>query len=352
MKKTKLISFVIILVVVTIGTLMLVLSSVSEKRLLNLPEDELYTQMSKLESEQLISKINRLEKKHQTMEEKARLIPLFTALIKKADDFSEEQLIELISEKKTLSGIDSAFAEMFTMNEYNDSKLLALLDDSDIADETKEYIVSKADFSAEEFIEIFRMHDSRISVTAIKRLAAIAPDKMENLIEESISSEYEKVSDEKNRAICLAIAGYYEECANKDEANAVREQFAPVLKQIYEQSSSDLVRDEAIYALGRICDNEWFAWIIDNSTIDKYTKISVIERNFNMLKAMVESAKSEEEISSVIKAMKIHPVLDVGESLQLAIKKETLTESEELNSLIAFIQKEGMRAVDKYEKSK
>lgn len=352
MKKTKLISFVIILVVVIIGTLMLVLSSVSEKRLLNLPEDELYTQMSKLESEQLISKINRLEKKHQTMEEKARLIPLFTALIKKADDFSEEQLIELISEKKTLSGIDSAFVEMFTMNKYNDSKLLALLDDSDIADETKEYIVSKADFSAEEFIEIFRMHDSRISVTAIKRLAANAPDKMENLIEESISSEYEKVSDEKNRAICLAIAGYYEECANKDEADAVREQFAPVLKQIYEQSGSDLVRDEAIYALGRICDNEWFAWIIDNSTIDKYTKISVIERNFNMLKAMVESAKSEEEISSVIKAMKIHPVLDVGESLQLAIEKETLTESEELNSLIAFIQKEGMRAVDKYEKSK
>jgi len=187
-------------------------------------------------------------------------------------------------------------------------------------------------------------------VTAIKRLAVIASDKMADLVEESISSDYEKVSDEKRIAICLAIAGYYEECKDKEEADAVRKKFAPVLKQVYEKSYSDLVKNQSIYALGRICDNECFAWIIDNNTIDKYTKISVIERNFKMLKAMVESAESEEEISYVIKAMKLHPVLDVGESLQFAIEKGTLTESEELNSLIAFIQKKGMRAVDKYEK--
>lgn len=350
MRKKKLIPFLIVLVIVVIGILMLVFRSVSDKRLLNIPEDELYMQMSELDSEQLINRINRLEKKYPTMEEKARLLPLFTALIEKADNFSAEQLIDLISEKKTLSGIDSAFVEMYTINEYDASKLLALLDDSDIADETKDYIVSIGDFSAEELVEIFRMYDSQISVTAIKRLAAVAPDKLANLVEESTSSDHEDVSDEKNRAICLAIAGYYEDCTNKEEADVVREQFAPVLKQFYEQSDSELVQDEAIYALGRICDNEWFAWIIDNNSINKYTKISVIERNFKMLKAMVESAKSEEEISSVIKAMKLHPLLDIGESLQIAIDKGTLPKSDELESLIEFIQKEGIKAVDKYDK--
>lgn len=350
MRKKKLIPFLIVLVIVVIVILMLVFRSVSDKRLLNMPEDELYMQMSELDSEQLINIINRLEKKYPTMEEKTRLIPLFTALIEKADNFSVEQLIDLISEKKTLSGIDSAFVEMYTINEYDASKLLALLDDSDIADETKDYIVSIGDFSAEELVEIFRMYDSQISVTAIKRLAAVAPDKLANLVEESTSSDHEEVSDEKNRAICLAIAGYYEDCTNKEEADVVREQFAPVLKQFYEQSNSELVQDEAIYALGRICDNEWFAWIIDNNSINKYTKISVIERNFKMLKAMVESTKSEEEISSVIKAMKLHPLLDIGESLQIAIDKGTLPKSDELESLIAFIQKEGIKAVDKYDK--
>lgn len=349
MRKTKLITFLIILASVVIGIMLIVFRSVSDNKLLNLPEDEIYMQMSKLETPKLINKINRLEKKDQTIEEKARLLPLFTALIEKADDFSEEQLIELILKKKTLSGIDSAFVKMYTLNEYDSSKLIALLEDSNIADETKEYIISHGDFSAEEFTEIYRKYDGQILVSVIKRLAAIAPEKMVNLVEESISSDYEKMSDGKNRAICLAIAGYYEECPDEEEADAIRDRFAPVLKQIYEQSHSDLVQDEAIYALGRISDNEWLAWIIDNITIDKYTKISVIDRNFKKLKAIVESAKSEGEITSIIEAMKFHPLLDVGESFQLAIEKGTLTESEEINSLITFIEKKGMRAVDKYE---
>ncbi len=350
MRKKILISSLIVLVIVAIGISVLVFRSVSDKKLLNTPEDELYMQMSELDSKQLINIINRIENRYPTMWGREKLLPLYTALIDKANDFSEDQLIELISEKKTLSGIDSAFVEIYTINGFDASKLLVLLDDSNIADEVKEYIASRSDFSAEELVEIFRMYDSRISVTVIKRLAAAAPDKLAKLVEESISWSHNAVSDEKNRAICLAIAGYYEECTSKEEAYVVREQYAPVLKQFYEQSNSDLVQDEAIYALGRICDNEWFAWIIENNSINKYTKISVIERNANMLKAMVESAKSEDEISSVIEAMKIHPILDIGDSFQHAIANGTLPESDELNSLIAFIQKEGMKAVDKYEK--
>lgn len=244
MRKKKLILFLFVLVVVVISVMLLVFRSSSDKKLLNMPEDELYVKMSELDAKQLINKINRLEKKYPSMEEKAILLPLFTALIEKANDFSAEQLIELISDKKTLSGIDSAFVEMYTANQYDASKLLELLDDSTIADETKDYIVSHGVFSAGELAEIFRMYDSRISVTTVKRLAAIAPDKLVDLVEESISSGLGKVTDEKNRAICLAIAGYYEDCTDKEEADAIREQFAPVLKQFYEQSSSELVQDE------------------------------------------------------------------------------------------------------------
>lgn len=350
MRKKILVSLLVVLAIVAIAISVLAFRSASDKKLLNTPEDELYLQMSQLDSKQLINIINRIENRYPSMWGREKLLPLYTALIEKANDFSEEQLIALISEKKTLSGIDNAFVEVYCRNGFDPSKLLVLLDDTNIADETKEYIASRGDFSADELVEIFRTYDSRVSVTVIKRLAAAAPDKLAKLVEESISSNHEAVSDEKNRAICLAIAGYYEDCTSKEEADVVREQYAPVLKQFFEQSKSDLVQDEAIYALGRICDNEWFAWIIENTSIDKYTKISVIDRNVNMLKAMVESAKSEDEISSVIEAMKLHPVLDIGDSLQTAIGNGTLSESEELTSLIAFIQKEGMRAVDKYEK--
>lgn len=48
--------------------------------------------------------------------------------------------------------------------------------------------------------------------------------------------------------------------------------------------------------------------------------------------------------------MEFHPILDVGESLQIAINNGTLPKSENLVTLITFIQKEGIKAVDKYEK--
>ena len=60
--------------------------------------------------------------------------------------------------------------------------------------------------------------------------------------------------------------------------------YIPMLKQIYEQNPSPLVRDQAVYAMARICDYELFTWLIENENIDDTLKISVIERNFRLMK--------------------------------------------------------------------
>ncbi|WP_037292977.1 hypothetical protein, partial [Ruminococcus flavefaciens] len=118
----------------------------SDNRLLNKSEDEVYEEVKDWNSDKLIRRINRLEKKlPQTPEAKGELLPLYTALIEKADEFSESELIGLIRKEETLFGIESAFVKMYITDGYNNSELLDLINDQSISTETKEYIVANGE---------------------------------------------------------------------------------------------------------------------------------------------------------------------------------------------------------------
>lgn len=341
--------FVAILLMIFVAILFPICRSISDNNLLRKSEDEIFTEMQETSANKLIQIINRLEKKLPTYESKTTLLPFYEALIHKANEFSEDELIELILNKKTLSGIDCALVEMYISNEYDVAKLSDLLSNSDIADETKEYIVSHGNYSVDELSDIFRKYDSSISVIAIQRIIAENSDVSMNLVDELLSSDFDKVSDEKCKAVCLGIAAYFEEHRTTEDGNAMRKDFVPILKKFFQQSNSELVKDQAIYALGRIADNELFSWLMDNNDVDFYLKISVIERNCNRMIEWVSSAKSESEIQSVIYAMQMHPIIEIANALQESIDNGNIRSTSELKALIDYSIKEGIHVVDKYD---
>ena len=343
MKKRKVLFTALIVALAACVSVSLVCSW-SERQLLKKPENEIYEEMKKLSAGKLIRKINRLETKYPDMEDKTELLPLYQALIDKADEFSDEQLIDLIQKRDTLAGIEEALIEMYAANGYDGTKLIVLLDDPDIADETKSNIVSRLDYSVDELCDIFRKFDDRTAVIAMQKLNMADSGKALQLVDELLASDQggTELSFGKYKAICLGIANYYEKSSSSEEAAEIRAEYAPVLKKIYHQSSSGLVQDQAVYALGRICDYELFSWIIEHDQIDFQLKVSVIERNTELMKMQIASAKSEDDIRAVMKAMNLHPVYALAAPLQKAVEQGNLPASEELLELIDHIQKEGI----------
>lgn len=331
------------------GTGFLLSRRISDRMLFRKTEQEIYAEMCRLPADRLIRKINRLEKKLPDIESKTVLLPLYDALIDKAEEFSADALIAQIQQKDTHAGIESAFVEMYVRDGYDCTEMLHLLDDPAIAEETKEYIAAHCDFSLDALCDVFRNTDGKTATIAIKRISVQDSQTAMQLVQEFVSAERGSISDEKYISICLGIAQYYEEHDSPEDIAAMKNIYIPMMKTIFENGSSDPVRNQAVYALGRICDYDLFAWLMDNESISDYCKISVIERNYRQMKVWIAEAESEDDIRSVLDAMQIMPTLEIGDALQAAIDAGRLPESAELRALIDRIQAEGIHAVDKYE---
>ena len=164
------------------------LSARADRKLLLKNEDEIFAEMQKLSSKKLIRKINKLESKLPAMEDKVNIMPLYHVLIGRADTFSDAQLIALMREPETLAGMECTLAEMYIRNGYGHTGLNAMLDDDDIAIETKEYIVSHADYSADELCGIFRKSENRTAVIAIKRISMCDSETALQLVNETLQA--------------------------------------------------------------------------------------------------------------------------------------------------------------------
>jgi hypothetical protein len=285
------------------------------------------------------------------MEDKVNIMPLYHVLIGRADTFSDAQLIALMREPETLAGMECTLAEMYIRNGYGHTGLNAMLDDDDIAIETKEYIVSHADYSADELCGIFRKSENRTAVIAIKRISMCDSETALQLVNETLQAgkNGKEISDDQYIAICIGIANYFEETHADAETDRTKNDYIAVLKQIFGQADSETVQDQAIYAMGRLHDYELFTWIIENDQVVFPLKVTVIERNVQLMKDRISTAKSADDIRTVCAAMKLHPVTDIAPVLRDAIAKGTLPDSEEMRLLIREIETNGIKSVGKYE---
>ena len=118
-----------VLMVAVIGASVPFGISMSDRHLLSKNEDAMYDEVKEYSTNRLIRRINRLEKKFPNTEDKTKLLPLYTALIERSNEFSEEQLVNLIENKETLSGIDEAFVTMYSTEGYDTSKMMELMDE-------------------------------------------------------------------------------------------------------------------------------------------------------------------------------------------------------------------------------
>ncbi len=212
--------------------------------------------------------------------------------------------------------------------------------------EDKTSLVARAELSVEDLSGIVESFDNSISVIAMKRICSEDIEKAYEIAEEILKKELSALSDDKQIAACLGVAVYFE----KNSAMSPNKQEAiDRLKEIFNSSSNQLVRDQAIYALARICDYELFADIIKDEKIDIELKITVIERNIDIMLEKISTSNSFEDISAIAVAMKIIPVDEIGDALESAVTSGKFEDGEELQELIEYIKVNGVRGMYKQE---
>lgn len=314
-------------------------------------EDEILAEKRELSADELIQEINECEAELPNTSDLSGLLPWYTALIDKSSEFSSEELIDLMKRTDTLTGMECACVKMYAINGYDSSNMLMLLDDPDIANETKDYIVSKCDFTVNELCDIFRNHDGNMAVIAMKKITADDAATALQLAQEiaDLNGTDTQISDEQYVSFCLGVANYYENTKIVTDVTGMKDTYISIIKGIYADSDSELVKNQAVYALSRICDYDLFTWLIENNDIDFLLKVSVIERNVNLMKEQIAVARTEADIHPIMQAMRLHPILDVADALNDSFEHGTLTQSKKLSELVDYIMNNGVKAVDKYD---
>ena len=298
-----------------------------------------------------MAEIIELEYKLPNNDDKIALLPHLVAFTERADEFTPVELIDLIKEERTGFALESALIEMYISKKADSAALLELLSDENTTDSTKEYIISKGNYSLEELTKIFNSYDNTVAIIAMKRITALDKELAYSLSFPILTNQSKVTTDEKYIASFLGIASFLEK--NRNDAKFIETtntKLIPAIKKIYNTTDNQSLKDQAIYAIARICDFETFSSIINSDDIDVELKLSTIERNINLMLKKINSSTSNEEISVILDAMKIYPITDIADALEKAIESDKITKSDDIVKTIEYIRQSGIKGVNKYGK--
>ncbi|RCX18847.1 hypothetical protein DFR58_104116 [Anaerobacterium chartisolvens] len=314
----------------------------------NMTEEDIYKSNLNDSAESLLAEIKALEQELKDDNSKIALVPHAMALIEKKDEFTPEEIILLLQDDETGAILESILIKMYIEKKADSNKLLPLLNDGKLSSDSKDYIVAIGDFSDDSLTDICYKYDNSVTVVAMKKLMTTNVEKAYQFASEILINDTKNVSDAKLWAASLGAGEYFNRFSGDDSEKKI---IVEKLKELFSISKNEVVKDKFIYSLAKMNDFDVFKYIISDDKIDTDLKISTIERNVQMLVEKSTSKTSSSELSYIIKAMEIHPILEVGEALQQSLKSRTVPQSEELMATVKHIENNGIKGVFKYEQN-
>lgn len=312
----------------------------------NKTEEQIYAMKLKDSKENLLAEIKSMDKEL-SGSDKIAILPHAMALVEKKDEFSQDEIIGLLNNKETEGMLEGALIRIYIGKNYDKNKLLEFIDNACIDLESKESIVSLSDLSNDELKNIFYKNNSRIVIIAMKRLMVSDYKMAFDIALDTFMKDTDNITDEKLLSSLLGIGEYYSRNDVNDEQKA---NIVEKMKKLFDTSKNELIKDNVIYSMARMKDFKIFKDIIENENVDIPLKISAIERNLNLIINKISTnASSKDEISCIEAAMKIHPILEVGEVLKKSIDNGLYKNNSTLLETIKYIENNGVKGVFKYE---
>ncbi|GEM_PF-6619846 len=311
-------------------------------------EEELIEKLSLMSFEEIIAEINVLSEKTDA----SNLITHANVLKDKAADISVAQLeSEIVNEKNTditrviLIQINSALN-----NVTNDKLLKSLVEQDNINFEIKRNAllsIFKSKSNNTTFIEKIALgNDERLAFQAIKQLSRTHPEKAIRIADD-ILDDYNGTMTDKVRAALKAKAIYL----SYNSAPNERIEFIDFCEKILIANNYDSEAYGVFTVLNSLSDTlseETITYIVNNENIYREFKLFSIERNFTILRSMITDENyTEDNLNTVIKAMKIMPIKQLSEPLEKVMKSKELSETvvKEIEAVIYLIETDGFTGV-------
>lgn len=312
----------------------------------NMTEDEVYNLKVKDTRENLLSEIKDIEKELKDSGDEIAVLPHVMALIEKKDEFSQDEILHLLTEPEIGVVLESALIRMYIDKNGDKDKLLELVNGPELNAESKEYIVALSDLSSHELKDIYYRNDNSVAIIAMKKLMVADPKTAFDIATRVFMEENKRITDEKLLSSLLGIGEYY---SKYDVNDKQKELVIEKMKKMFNTEKDEIIKDNIVYSMARMRDFEVFKYVIESENIDTELKVSTIERNIDLLVKKASISTSGDELSYIEKAMRIHPILEVGEALKKSMDKKVKTEDSNLSETIRYIENNGVKGVFKYE---
>jgi hypothetical protein len=197
------------------------------------------------------------------------------------------------------------------------------------------------------FIEKIALgNDERLAFQAIKQLSRTHPEKAIRIADD-ILDDYNGTMTDKVRAALKAKAIYL----SYNSAPNERIEFIDFCEKILIANNYDSEAYGVFTVLNSLSDTlseETITYIVNNENIYREFKLFSIERNFTILRSMITDENyTEDNLNTVIKAMKIMPIKQLSEPLEKVMKSKELSETvvKEIEAVIYLIETDGFTGV-------
>ncbi len=307
---------------------------------------EIYEEERKKTKEELINEILTVEKEVRFGEDEMLLAPSIYALMEKEDEFTEDELLELIKKDESGDILDEALIRIITKKEPKRETVLELIYDKRISAGAKGMLFSRGKLETRDLVDIIVVGTPEITTLAMKVLCVRDEDEAFKWAASVLKGERLNVSDEQRTCACIGFTAYYEK-QDPHVKEELKTEYLPILRKIGKEQPGTILGDKAVYSMIYMRDYGVIRELLLDENLDYELKVSAIDTCYGTLIDEIEKNTSLDRIDAVIKSLEIHPVIDVAEALEKAIEDGRYIKDEEIMLLIEQSKDNGVRGVNK-----
>lgn len=284
------------------------------------------------------------------------LLPFATAIFEREDDFNNDEILDLIKDKKKDNTTKHVLIDLYTYKnskegfKENRNELKKLLTDKSISNDLKVKILNEADVESTDeplLIELVSSNENGdLAFVALKKLENVNAPKAYKIAFDILKNK-ENETKEKVSASLKVSAEFLKK---NNDLKEEEQKFVKLSKEIMQSQEDKFLHDSAFFAISDLNSEAGVLSIVSDPKIENSLKVFAIDQNYRAIQAILRNNPSEEEISLVIDAMYIYPISELVEDLE-SIKN--LSENPELvhkiSETITFIHANGQPSNPKWE---
>lgn len=299
-----------------------------------LDEAETKKMLKEYDNKQLLEEVNEVSKYFSQTD----FTPIALEIIERADKYSYDELLEEIQDNENTDEFINLIIDtyMYKSNKSdkartNNEDLKMLLTNNNIGVSAKVKIILDAtdETDIDTITSFIQDSNDDIVCASLKKLSIIdskaAKAEAEKIIKDRTRGS---ISERKLRAAQKAMVKELRKAKNKTD----NLEFINTNMEIFEQTSSQELKDTSIFSLAEIRDIDAVRSILNNESIDFELKVYTIDFNFKVLEELLNQPEiSDDDIDLIIRSMEIHPILDFKD--KIADLKNKTTDMNIINRL-------------------